>query len=290
LAEEVVVEVRRRGPFMSLGDFVNRRLLGQTNTTFSPNSGSGYSWTDNFSLKGALQAAIDAANINKDAIVAAGGTFSRPATVLAVIDPNGPESFTYGSKTYTYKSSAYESYSALIIPNNRFPSLRAMSETNKNTNAIAGLGAPGIVTQMDVLNSVGPNLTPRSDTFVVRAFGEALDNAGASIGKAWVEIVVQRTPEYFDQTPPKPGAAATSGNDFDPTKDEVNRRKLTYRTISQGKPLAYDSVPILDQYEPISASTSTGVAAPAINTANLNRLFGRRFKTTSLRWLNASEL
>ena len=291
LAEKVVVEVRRRGPFMSLGDFVNRRLLGQTNSTFSPNGSPAYSWTDNFSLKGALQAAIDAANINKDAIDNAGGTFSRPASVLAVIDPNGPESFNYGSKSFTYQSSAYESFGAIITPNNRFPSLRAMSQDNKNTNAIAGLGAPGIVTQMDVLNSVGPNLTPRSDTFVVRAFGEALDNAGASIGKAWVEIVVQRTAEYFDQTPPRQGASATSGNDFDPTKDEVNRRKLTYRTInSTTKTTAYDNVPILDQYEPITASTSTGTAVPAINTANINRLFGRRFKTTSLRWLNASEL
>ena len=159
-----------------------------------------------------------------------------------------------------------------------------MSETNDHTKAIAGLGAPGIVTQMDVLNSVGPNLTPRSDTFVVRAFGEALDNAGASIGKAWVEIVVQRTPEYFDQTPPK---VAT---DFDPTKDEVNRRKLSYRTISQANTTAYDKVPILDQYEPITASTSNGVVTPKVDAANLNRLFGRRFKTTSLRWLNASEL
>ena len=276
---------------MSLGDFVNRRLLGQTNSTFSPNGSPAYSWTDNFSLKGALQAAIDAANINKDAIDNAGGTFSRPATVLNVIDPNGPETHKYGDKTYIFQANAYESNGAVIIPNNRFPSLRAMSQDNKNTNAIAGLGAPGIVTQMDVLNSVGPNLTPRSDTFVVRAFGEALDNAGASIGKAWVEIVVQRTAEYFDQTPPRQGASATSGNDFDPTKDEVNRRKLTYRTInSTTKTTAYDNVPILDQYEPITASTSTGTAVPAINTANINRLFGRRFKTTSLRWLNASEL
>ena len=291
LAEKVVIEVRRRGPFMSLGDFVNRRLLGQTNSTFSPNGSPAYSWTDNFSLKGALQAAIDAANINKDAIDNAGGTFSRPATVLNVIDPNGPETHKYGDKTYIFQANAYESNGAVIIPNNRFPSLRAMSQDNKNTNAIAGLGAPGIVTQMDVLNSVGPNLTPRSDTFVVRAFGEALDNAGASIGKAWVEIVVQRTAEYFDQTPPRQGASATSGNDFDPTKDEVNRRKLTYRTInSTTKTTAYDNVPILDQYEPITASTSTGTAVPAINTANINRLFGRRFKTTSLRWLNASEL
>jgi len=291
LAEKVVIEVRRRGPFMSLGDFVNRRLLGQANSTFSPNANPPYSWTDKFSLKGALQAAIDAANINADAITAAGGTFRRPDTVLTETDPNPALTYdwkfnsgTNTKSTVTFDANSYAPTPTTIDSNNRFPSLRAMSESNDHTKAIAGLGAPGIVTQMDVLNSVGPNLTPRSDTFVVRAFGEALDNAGASIGKAWVEIVIQRTPEYFDQT------TAKLATDFDPAKDEVNRRKLSYRTISQANTTAYDKVPILDQYEPITASTSNGVVTPKVDAANLNRLFGRRFKTTSLRWLNASEL
>lgn len=49
LAREIVNEVKSRGPFSSLGDFVNRRLKN-----------------DATGLKGALQAAIDRTNINHD--------------------------------------------------------------------------------------------------------------------------------------------------------------------------------------------------------------------------------
>ena len=47
LAEQIVIEVKGRGPFLSLADFVNRRLSG-----------------DETSKKGALQAAIDGAGLN----------------------------------------------------------------------------------------------------------------------------------------------------------------------------------------------------------------------------------
>jgi hypothetical protein len=36
-----------------------------------------------------------------------------------------------------------------------------MSETNDKKKVVAGLGATQIVTQMDLLNTVGPNLTAR---------------------------------------------------------------------------------------------------------------------------------
>lgn len=49
LAEEMVKQVRKRGPFLSLSDFVNRRLQ-----------------EGELGLKGALQAAIDATDINRD--------------------------------------------------------------------------------------------------------------------------------------------------------------------------------------------------------------------------------
>ena len=51
LAEEIVKQVRKRGPFLSMSDFINRRL----------DSGGGEE-----ALKGALQAAIDATDINTD--------------------------------------------------------------------------------------------------------------------------------------------------------------------------------------------------------------------------------
>ncbi|MGN0868512.1 MAG: hypothetical protein ACI4O9_03180 [Akkermansia sp.] len=49
LAEEMVKQVRKRGPFLSMSDFINRRLT-----------------TGETGLKGALQAAIDATDINRD--------------------------------------------------------------------------------------------------------------------------------------------------------------------------------------------------------------------------------
>lgn len=51
LAEEMVKQVRKRGPFLSMSDFVNRRL--------DPSGGEA-------AMKGALQAAIDATDINRD--------------------------------------------------------------------------------------------------------------------------------------------------------------------------------------------------------------------------------
>ena len=51
LAEEIVKQVRRRGPFLNMSDFINRRL----------DSGGGED-----ALKGALQAAIDATDVNQE--------------------------------------------------------------------------------------------------------------------------------------------------------------------------------------------------------------------------------
>ena len=146
----------------------------------------------------------------------------------------------------------------------------------------AGLGAPQIVTQMDVLNSVGPNLTPRSDTFTVRAYGEALDNAGNTIGRAWVEVVVQRTPYFM--------APSAKG----PAYDETTRRKLAYRVNGTGT-LEYDTIPVVDPYESVNANGSlgglpTGYSQTDKESWMINRHLGRRFKTTSIRWLNANEI
>ena len=275
LAAKVVDEVRARGPFMSLSDFVNRRLVNMPPGQFE------------FGLKGALQAAIDKSAINNTAIAAAGGTFSAPASTSPV-DPNtqiwgGMYASSYysvrGWSNWWKESSAYPN----IPANKRFPSIRAMSRTNVESSVTAGLGAPGIVTQMDVLNSVGPNLTARSDTFVVRAYGEAHDDSGNVIGKAWVEVVVQRTSEYV---------AMAVGQKF-PEYTELNRRKLAYRVNTSGGK-EYDKQVLIETYERAPAPnppTATALEKTGLaQEQRLNRIFGRRFRPSSLRWLSANEI
>lgn len=57
--------------------------------------------------------------------------------------------------------------------------------------------APGWLSQADILQALGPILTVRGDTFVIRSYGESL-NSAAGTSRAWCEAVVQRVPNYVD--------------------------------------------------------------------------------------------
>jgi hypothetical protein len=304
LAAEVVREVRDRGPFMSLADFVNRRLLDSADVNLRQHG-----------LKGALQAAIDRSGINNNAIGDAagdlpGGVFNAPNSP-ADSDFNDParnrNAPTGARANFTDKNGDGPGVGGVLRKATnpyapRFPNLASMSQTpqvqrtesphsagEQGARAVtAGLGAPQIVTQMDVLNTVGPNLTPRSDTFTIRAYGEALDNAGNTIGRAWVEVVVQRGTQMM--------IPAARG----PAYEEINRRRLSYRVNGQFTK-EYDFLPMLDPYENLHTggglsnirmpSTGAAAATPAERENwNINRLLGRRFKATSIRWLNANEI
>jgi hypothetical protein len=68
--------------------------------------------------------------------------------------------------------------------------------------------APGWLSQADLLAVLGPVLTARSDTFLVRAYGDAVNPAtGVTEGRAWCEAVVQRVPDYVDASDPAEAAA-----------------------------------------------------------------------------------
>lgn len=122
LAEEIVTEIQDRGPFQSIAEFVNRR----------PEAGP-------LGKAGALQAALERAEINRDAI---GGAASV-------------------------------------------------------ANGTTADGAPGVISQADLLTAIAPVLTARGDTFRIRAYGEAGPANGPKV-TAWCEVVVQRVPEYLD--------------------------------------------------------------------------------------------
>jgi hypothetical protein len=157
LAEKIVEQVRLRGPFLSMSEFVNRRL------------GSA---SDPLSQRGALQQAIDNTNINQAYATNAGAGFDiLPGAV----------------GDYQYK------------------------------NPLAGTGpsyqgAPGYLTQADLLNVLGNAATPRSDTFTIRTYGEARDAQDKPIATAVCEAVIQRVPDYVDpaDTPEIPTLSLTS--------------------------------------------------------------------------------
>lgn len=142
LAREIVAEVRLRGPFLSLSDFVNRGLGAAS---------------DARNLKGAIQAAIDRTDINTRA--------KLDGKELAIAD----------------------------------------LASNGYTSAEAGVGnsaahGPGFVTQGDVLSHIGSRITARADTFRVRAYGDARDASGKLLARAWCEAVVQRVPDFVDNS------------------------------------------------------------------------------------------
>lgn len=211
LADQIVAQVRIRGPFMCLSDFVNRRLMEDKPTS------------NDVEFKGALQAAIDAAGIN-----ATGNT----------------------AGTFAANTSRHPMAKALAVnPSSGVPAGVAQ----------AALGATGMLLQSDILNAAGSSLSARSDTFVIRAYGESVDTMGRPSVGAWIELTVQRMPEMLVP------------DDNEPNIPDPNYRTLTANT---------DPVNSLymEKFKP----------NPAVK--KVNRFLGRRFRVVAARWLSPSEI
>lgn len=144
LAENLVREIRLRGPFLSLGEFVNRRVEDS-----------------DLGKSGPIQAAIDVGKLNERA------------------------------------------------KQERFLTDKYPSEAQNHIIADTGVGIPGFLTQADVLQSLAPVITVRSDTFTIRGYGEARDAAGKVIARSWCEAVVQRSPQFVDPTDAADAAIAS---------------------------------------------------------------------------------
>lgn len=158
LAEKIVDEVRVRGPFLSMSEFVNRQV--RTTVTSDPDDDA-YA----LPLKGALEAAIAKAEINEVENATSSNSFLNqvPITEADISDTN----------LYSYT-------------------------TPEASIGNPAAGAPGWVSQADLLRILEPSATVRGDTFVIRVYGEAQDAGGNITARAYAEAVVQRMPEYVD--------------------------------------------------------------------------------------------
>jgi len=117
------------------------------------------------------------------------------------------------------------------------------------------LGAPGNLLQSDLLQSLGPALATRSDTFTIRCYGDANVLEGPP-AKAWIEATVQRMPEFIDGTNvPETGASAPR--------------------------------PMLMSVDPDLSGTP---AALSRFLTPVNHALGRRFKVISIRWLSPDDI
>jgi hypothetical protein len=168
LARAIVQQVKTRGPFRSLGEFVNRRLT--------------LTGDKEMALFGAIQAALEdpSVTINAD-----------------------------------YRGAGKEIIAADIADTNyEFPEAALGSRYQ---------GTPAYINQADILTPIGPIIQARSDTFVVRGYGEARSPDGNSIlARAWCEAVVQRVPVYLD--PATDSAEVVSADLQSPVNRAFGRR------------------------------------------------------------------
>lgn len=152
LAEKIVEQVKLRGPFLTMSEFVNRRI-----------------GNDPTAQRGALQQAIDNTNLNQNLGMNLRAGYEIPTAAVA---------------GYNYANPAAGTGSSFQ-------------------------GAPGYLSQADLLNVLGNAATPRSDTFTIRGYGEARDATNKILASATCEAIIQRIPEYIDPAD-KPEAIPTA--------------------------------------------------------------------------------
>jgi hypothetical protein len=100
----------------------------------------------------------------------------------------------------------FRSLQEFLSPSEDFggQSLFEQAIADSGINASIAEFSSQFLTQADIMTALAPVLFPRSDTFVIRTYGEALNPAtGAVEGRAWCEATVQRVPEFFDKAQPE---------------------------------------------------------------------------------------
>lgn len=172
LATRIVEQVKLRGPFLSMADFINRRLGPP-------------------------------------------GPLTRAGTIQAAIDTTSP-SLNSGIKT-NVAVNVTGGIPAVIAANLR-DGAGAIYDTT--------IGMPGYLMQQDIIQASSAAMAVRSDTFVIRTYGETVNPAtGATEGRAWAEAVIQRFPDFVDPSmPAETDLASAPSSAAKTTNENLGRR------------------------------------------------------------------
>lgn len=196
LAAEIVHSVRRHGPFPSMARLVNRK------PSATPEHGG------NAFLEGVgpLQMAIDRSSTeaNDNDVADSGSWTSTTPTQSRINDQH------ITMTSYAGAAAGYVADTTQPINFNTNAGLGRQNTPNGAVDADVPLSyfaptfaLPGYLTQADLLQVLGPILSVRSDTFRIRTYGEVRDPVNDTIiGRAWCEAIVQRLPDYVDQSDP----------------------------------------------------------------------------------------
>jgi Tfp pilus assembly protein PilX len=252
LATEIVKRVRARGPFVSLSHFINRSLVAASsafNATINDADTSGNLAASPVpmgrGLTGPLQAAIDstAAGINTYQTVggnvvtanAAGAYGDRVLFAGEMLSTQAQRPLVPGDSGYNAQP-AYFADKLVDLPN--LDPLYGNSAP-PGPQGRTSTGAPGWLLQGDVLQAIGPTLSARSDTFVIRTYGEVVNPADSTQTQAgaWCEAVVQRLPVYADSSMPEETNLATAPSSTAKTINQAFGRRykiISFRWLTSG--------------------------------------------------------
>ena len=149
LSDAIVKEVKTRGPFLSLADFINRRIEPD-------NTPSG--------LRSALETALETSGMNAQLI--------RP------------------------DDQPLNNFSDTNLP---LDCIRPPLHIEEIFNGPRGTGISQWISQADLLQKIAPFLNARSDTFIIRGYGEVTDPISGTVqANATCEVVLKRSYNYIN--------------------------------------------------------------------------------------------
>ena len=184
-------------------------------------------------------------------------------------------------------------------------------------NAATGANKPGWLMQSDVLSPLAPVTSVRSDTFTVRVMGETWSELSADSqkvykpsSKAWIELTVQRTPDYvkadLDEPHHRPHEPFEDRNfngfwDDDPNLEEhwldlnENSKDLTgaddvYQPDLPGGDSSIYYRHGLSSDRRLNRDETEETSGNGTSIHGINQRFGRKFKIISFRWLNVQDV